>query len=226
MSIYRRRSRSEKYRKIYEEHHGPIPKEEDGRTYEIHHIDGDESNNSPDNLVALTLQDHYDLHFSQGDYNACRLMAIQRMNKTPEEISELGRLHQLQRVERGIHTFQRRKDGTSFTSDRVNDPSYVNAFSVRPDGTSVTSDRTQMGLNPWARRPDGTSLASDAVKNGTCNLLRRPDGTSVSQEINEKRLKDGTHNWTMKWTCEHCGKSGSGDGNYKRWHGDNCKLLR
>jgi len=26
------------YRKIYEQHYGPIPVDSDGRTYEIHHI--------------------------------------------------------------------------------------------------------------------------------------------------------------------------------------------
>ena len=56
-----------KYRKIYEHHHGLIPKEENGRTYEIHHIDGNHSNNNPSNLTAVTLQDHYDIHYSQQD---------------------------------------------------------------------------------------------------------------------------------------------------------------
>ena len=28
------------YRKIYEAHYGPIPKDSDGKTYEIHHLDG------------------------------------------------------------------------------------------------------------------------------------------------------------------------------------------
>lgn len=27
------------------------------------------------------------------------------------------------------------------------------------------------------------------------------------------------------WTCPHCGKSGKGSGNAKRWHFDNCKSL-
>ena len=27
-----------------------------------------------------------------------------------------------------------------------------------------------------------------------------------------------------KIICEHCGKSVGGQGNYKRWHGDNCKM--
>jgi len=59
------------YRKIYEQHHGPIPVESDGRTYEIHHIDGDHNNNDPGNLKAVTVKEHYNIHYAQGDYNAC-----------------------------------------------------------------------------------------------------------------------------------------------------------
>ena len=38
---------TDKYRKIYEQHHGPIPIDESGRTYDIHHIDGNHFNNDP-----------------------------------------------------------------------------------------------------------------------------------------------------------------------------------
>jgi hypothetical protein len=55
------------YRKIYEQNFGPIPKEPNGRTYEIHHIDGNHNNNDPTNLSAMTIQEHYDIHYSQGD---------------------------------------------------------------------------------------------------------------------------------------------------------------
>jgi hypothetical protein len=33
------------YRKIYEQNYGHIPKDSAGRTYEIHHIDGNHKNN-------------------------------------------------------------------------------------------------------------------------------------------------------------------------------------
>lgn len=45
------------YRKIYEQHHGPIP---DG--YQIHHIDCNHENNDPSNLVAVTPEEHARLH--------------------------------------------------------------------------------------------------------------------------------------------------------------------
>jgi len=93
------------YRKIYESHFGSIPIDEEGRSYDIHHIDGNHSNNNPDNLRAVTVQEHYDIHYSQKDYGACFFIATQRMNKTKEEISELARITALQRVENGTHHF-------------------------------------------------------------------------------------------------------------------------
>lgn len=79
-----------KYRQIYENHVGPIPKDHEGRTYEIHHIDGDRDNNTLSNLIAVSLQDHYNIHFAQGDFDACRLMKKQRMVYTVAEIADLN----------------------------------------------------------------------------------------------------------------------------------------
>ena len=53
MNIYKNRTSAKVYRKIYEENFGPIPKEPNGRSYEIHHIDGNHSNNDPSNLIAV-----------------------------------------------------------------------------------------------------------------------------------------------------------------------------
>ena len=67
------------YRKIYENHIGTIPREATGRTYEIHHIDGNHTNNDPTNLTAVTLQEHNDIHYAQGDYPASMIMKLQRI---------------------------------------------------------------------------------------------------------------------------------------------------
>ena len=67
------------YRKLYESVHGKIPKDDLGRSYEIHHIDGNHKNNSIENLICISIEEHYNIHFFQGDYNASNLVA-KRMN--------------------------------------------------------------------------------------------------------------------------------------------------
>lgn len=74
------------HRKIYKEHFGPIPKGMD-----IHHIDGYHSNNDPDNLKAVTIREHYDIHYSQGDYGAAYMVA-KRLVLTVEEKSHIASL--------------------------------------------------------------------------------------------------------------------------------------
>lgn len=53
------------YRKLYENFYGEIPKDSFGRTFDIHHIDGNRKNNSIDNLVCLSIEDHYKVHLKQ-----------------------------------------------------------------------------------------------------------------------------------------------------------------
>jgi hypothetical protein len=223
------------YRKIYEGFYGPIPKDETGRTYEIHHLDGNPENNSKENLVALTLQEHYDLHFSQGDYEACRLMATQRMKKTPVELSELARLVALKQIDDGTHPWV--GDGAhqrKVQQDRL--VAGTHNLMKRSDGTSMASDRVANGTHQGLKRPDGTSMASDRVKAGKCNLSKRADGTSVASDsvangtnpfangkLTQKQLAEGKHPSQQKWECECCGKIGHHRAAYTRFHGPKCR---
>jgi hypothetical protein len=112
-----------KYRKIYENHHGPIPIYSTGRKYDIHHKDGNHSNNNPSNLVALTLEEHYDIHYNQGDFGACFLIA--RKLKLPiEENSKLCSLSNKNRIKNKTHNLLTRPDGSSLSSDRVKNGSH------------------------------------------------------------------------------------------------------
>jgi hypothetical protein len=211
MTIYIPR---EDYRKIYETHYGPIPKDKDGRRYDIHHIDGDYTNNDISNLKAVSVQEHYDIHYSQGDFGACFAIA-KRLSLAPNELSEIvgrasrervrnGTHHFLdsdwqkertkKQIANGRHPFVRREDGTSLASDRKKDPSYKNPFT----GGKIQSESNQRRL-----------------ENGTHHLL----GSSS----NEALLAAGKHPSQKQWTCEHCGVTGMGGGNYKRHHGDRCK---
>lgn len=106
------------YRKIYKNHHGDIPKDDTGRKFDIHHIDGNHDNNDPKNLIALSINDHYSVHYKQGDFVACYLIA-RKLKLSKEELSRLLSLANKQRVADGRHNFQKRGDGTSVASDSV-----------------------------------------------------------------------------------------------------------
>ena len=133
---------TDNYRKIYEHHYGTIPKDEDGRTYQIHHIDGNHDNNNPLNLKAVTIQEHYDIHNSQGDFGACLLISG-AMDISPEEKSNLAKLDNEQKIKNKTHNFMRREDGTSLQTDRV--VAKKHHLLKREDGTSHTSDRIANG---------------------------------------------------------------------------------
>jgi hypothetical protein len=106
MTIYKKRTRSKIYRKVYELNYGKIPKDSDGRTYEIHHIDGNSNNNDPSNLVALSIEDHMKTHYEQGDFGAAFVIA-KRMGMPSEEISEISKKSVRKQIEDGTHNFQK-----------------------------------------------------------------------------------------------------------------------
>jgi len=86
------------YRKIYEKHYGKILKDDFGRSYDVHHIDGNHLNNDPTNLMALSIKDHYQLHYDQGDRGECWSISL-RMKITPEEKSKISKLSNSIRIE-------------------------------------------------------------------------------------------------------------------------------
>lgn len=92
------------YRKLWEKVNGPIPVDELGRKYEIHHIDGDRENNDISNLACITIEDHFQIHYNQGDWGAAYRIA-QRMEIDPKIKSELMRRSNRKRLEEGSHPF-------------------------------------------------------------------------------------------------------------------------
>lgn len=208
------------YRQIYETFYGHIPKDDTGRSFDIHHIDGDRTNNSILNLVALSIQDHYDVHFIQGDWRACTKIA-QKMHLSHEEISNLVRKQQQERVAKGVHHWlggekQKKHQRKLVASGRHH---FQNSEVQR----KINLKKVQNGTNPWAGK----------------------QGSEQSKKVQAKRLADGTHLFLGKSnpvyaqiangthplanhkheikTCEKCNKTMT-IGNYVRWnHGEQCK---
>lgn len=135
------------YRRLYEKHYGPIPKDHNGRSYDIHHIDGDRSNNSIENLQAVSIEEHYAIHERNGDWFACLKIAA-KMKMSTQDLSDLAKKNNKKMLERGTHPLTKRKDGTSHVTDRIAKGTWH--MSRRSDGSSITSDRVKNGTHPLA----------------------------------------------------------------------------
>lgn len=92
------------YRKLWEESNGPIPFDSSGRRMEIHHRDGDRTNNSLENLMLVTIEEHYQIHHAQGDWAACQAIMM-RMALDPETIRETCSALAKKRIADGTHHF-------------------------------------------------------------------------------------------------------------------------
>lgn len=96
---------SKKYVKIWQDYHGKkLPS-----NMEIHHIDGNRQNNQPENLLAVTIDEHLNIHKKQNDYGAVQaiLMRLQRTNEQNELIRECASKHQKLLIQKGEHNFQK-----------------------------------------------------------------------------------------------------------------------
>ena len=217
MNTYRNRTSSKIYRKIYKDHYGPIPKDEHGRSYEIHHLDGDHSNNDPLNLKAVTIQEHYEIHQSQGDFSACLLMA-KRMKLSPEETSELARLAVEKQLRNGTNPF-------------------TQPWTCIDCGVSGKNSGlfTRWHKDGKCRLPFRISVDHHTQQSWTCNdcgttgknpgLFTRwhKDGKCLSP----KQPADSTHPSQRFWTCTDCGVSGRNLGNFGKYHKNGkCQLSK
>jgi hypothetical protein len=73
-------------------------------------------------------------------------------------------------------------------------------------------------------KPNGFGEKISKARTGVPNLK----ALGVARPDHSKTMKDPSRNKGAEYmretiTCPHCGKSANGP-NYKRWHGDNCKL--
>lgn len=227
------------YRKIYETFHGPIPKDQDGRTYDIHHIDGDRKNNNIFNLIALSVQDHFDVHYYQGDWGACARIA-QRMSLDPEIKSLLLSKSSKKTAEGKKLYFQKiSKEKLSKISKETNKKRVKNGthnfLNKNVESRQRELQKLETGNHIFLNEDFRKDILLPAIQKS--NTQRVLEGThnffdpSVRQRALESTLKrqrelllKGKHQSQFKWTCAHCKKSGKGKGAFSRFHGDNCKF--
>ena len=186
---------STNYRKIYEDTYGPIPVDETGRTFEIHHIDGNRSNNSIENLQLVSILEHYNIHYDQEDWGACQAISM-RMNKSAEDISnecrvivnrriaagqmpwlssEWARERELSKVKNGTHAWQGEKGSKLATARNLR--------------------RVEEGTNPFAGNNGSVRSKATVAKqlaNGTHPFIGA-QGSTLSKRTNAKLLAEGKH---------------------------------
>ena len=174
------RRNDDTHRKVWIAHHGPIPFDDDGYRHEIHHIDGDSINNSIDNLIALTIGEHYEIHFWQNDWAACQNIVI-RMNITPEERSRLASEFARRRVLDGTHPFT--------------DPKFIAANGKRTSDRLKGSGNHMFGKN---HTDETRSLMSNSqtalVDTGTHHTLT-DEWADARREQQNALIEAGTHNF-------------------------------
>jgi hypothetical protein len=188
------KKRSSTHRYLYKKWHGFIPTDELGRTYDIHHKDGNHENNSIENLIAIPIQEHYDIHYRNQDYSACALIAC-RMKMSTNEISRLTSLAAQKRVADGTHHW--------LTAEHSNN--------VKESIKRRVNDGTYHML--------GGEIQKDFQLKRSYNKTHQWNGP----DHNYDKLKNGTHPSQKEWICPHCAVTGKGSTNAKRWHFDNCK---
>jgi hypothetical protein len=217
-----------RYRKIYENHYGEIPKDETGRSYEIHHIDGNHSNNDPTNLTCITIQEHFDIHKEQKDYGACFLIG-QRMKLSPMEISALSINANNQRIQNGTHNWLNSDLQKRNAMNRVT--AGTHHFLGGEHQRKQQRTRIQNGTHNFLQEGFQKAVQSKLVEDGIHHFLggeqqrqRVKDGTHhlLGGEHQRKQLENGTHPTQKMKICDHCDKSVSSP-MFSRWHGDKCR---
>lgn len=215
------------YRAIYENHYGLIPKEENGRSYHIHHIDGNHSNNDPTNLKAVTIQEHYDIHYSQGDWAAChRLAAI--LKYSPDELTELAKKNVNEQIQNGKHPWKGGEHQRKLAKKLLENGSHHwlsegHSKSIRERELNKVAN----GTHNFLGSKNNQSLL-DQGKHPSQNTEHRKHMSVIQKEYNRLRVSEGTHPFlklnSYIWTCEVCGKQGKNKSNYDRHSGSKaCK---
>ena len=173
------------YRKIYEQNFGPIPKDQDGVSFDIHHQDGNRNNNDPSNLIALSRHDHYHVHLSQGDYYAA-LRIAQRLSLGHDTQSQLARKANLERVRLGIHQFLGGKIHRMLVSQGR----------WHASGPQCNQRRVENGTHPWLGGEVSRRVTTRRLEDGTHNFLLMT--TEERRERQNRLVRQGRHHFCGK----------------------------
>jgi hypothetical protein len=199
-------------RKIYKSVHKFIPKDDQGRSYDIHHIDGNHNNNNIYNLVAVSIEEHYRIHLQRGDLAAAHRIAG-RLQLTHDELSHLAKMRNEKFVREKRHNWQ----GDGNQQRALNRKRVLDGTHNFLGGREINRQYAE-GRPPWGTKEDVSKRTKIQIQQ-----KRHPWQDTIKQRERQlKLLQEGRHASQNKIECPHCKTLGSA-GPMKRWHFDNCK---
>lgn len=194
------------YRRIWIEANGPIPKDEKGRSYEIHHINGNRADNRLENLQCISIEEHYTMHLQRGDYGAAFRIA-QRLDIPADIKSELMRKSNKARLEKGNHSFQREdvkkksqaaileniKQGKQGLQNKITQDKAIQAKRDKYTHADLTN-HVKTGWENWKKQNgdpkqrtlQGSKVGAEKIK-GT-KWYHKADGTQLRTHENDPKI--------------------------------------
>ena len=205
-------------KRVWKSHFGEIPLDSNGRKCEIHHIDGDKNNNNILNLQCVTVQEHYTIHYNQGDWEACRALGL-RLNLTTEELKIL--YEKVGEAQRGKKKGPFPKVNCKHCDRLVS----INTIKMHELQCSSNPEKVFIPNSKNSERYKGIKRApyKEGIKKP--NVSKALSGRSIPEEVKQKIKDTLIGKKYEKLKCPYCGKTG-GLNVMKRWHFSNCKHIK
>ena len=132
------------YRKVWEKHNKAclLP------GIEIHHVDGNRDNNDINNLIPVTMQEHYEIHLRQGDILAAAFIA-ERVNVDLDTYLHLKRLS-------GMHCVEMKSGFHKLTSAEKSEYG-------RKGGRATVANKSGIFSDAYDRRAQGLKCRDEKI---------------------------------------------------------------
>lgn len=181
------------YRRIWESHFGPIPSDDSGRPYEVHHLDGDRNNNDISNLICVSIEDHYRIHHDQGDWGSAGAV-LRRINNPQDHntLSHLSKKSNQERIEKGTHNFLKENRSDILGNEFNSTTAYETARRRVESGTHnfIGTDNKNQQQVAYERLLNNTMVEFLVGKN------------KMAVGIQFGRARKYAETYNLEWNCE------------------------
>jgi hypothetical protein len=196
---------------------------------ESHHIIPKSLGGSNDkaNIVRLTAREHFICHrlLTKMTVGADRkkmlhaIWAFNRTSKNQNRIKISSRTYETIRKEFANMLSETRTG--KWNVGRVQTEDEKKRRSIASKGKPKSEETRLRMKEAWKTRQPRTE---EHCKSISVALKGRIMSGETKQKMSDSHKGKTPVHTLVPFVCEHCGKKGTGIGNYKRWHGTNCSL--